>query len=310
MISEHTTHWLGYPVQLFDAERSEDGLKDYTRTIYRIALDWDSEVDFPTLLARFLDNPASSNTPALVIGQFHGDDPSASSEEVVRQLVAASSRLPKLQGLFLGDLVTEESEVSWIQQCDVSPLLAAFPNLEHLRVRGSEGLSLGPHPAHAKLKSLVIETGGLPPAVLAEVAAAQFPALEHLELWLGTPSYGGDATMEDLEPFLDGKLFPKLKHLGLRDSEITDEIAAALDGAGVMGQLESLDLSLGLLSDIGGQALLENLALKRLKALDLHHHYLSERMMAALQRVCPGVNLEDAQGSDTDEEDRFVAVSE
>ena len=310
MISEHVTEWLGYPVKLFDPEASEKGVRDYAKTIYRLALDWDAEVDFETLFSRFLANPASADAPAIIIGQYHGDDPSETSEEVVQLLVSAHPKLPKLRGIFIGDMVTEENEVSWIQQSDVSPLLAAYNNLEHLRVRGSEGLSLGGRVSHEKLKSLTIESGGLPPRILQEVASSQLPALERLELWLGTSGYGGDATIDDVRPFLSGTLFPKLKHLGLRDSEIVDQIAANLKSAPVLSRLESLDLSMGVLTDQGGEALLDTPEIRRLKQLDLHYHYLSEEMMEQLKKAFPGVNLDDPQGSDSDPDDRFVAVSE
>jgi hypothetical protein len=310
MISEHAAEWLGFPVKLFDAEQSEKGISDYANTIYRIALDWDADPDFPTLFSRFLSNPASVATPAIIIGQFHGDDPSGGSEEVVQLLVSAQAKLPNLRGIFIGDLVSEENEISWIIQTDISPLLVAYPNLEHLRIRGTGELSLGGRLAHQNLKSLTIETGGLPPRLLQEVLGSQLPALESLELWLGTTSYGGDVTVADLQPLLSGKLFPLLKHLGLRDSEIVNEIAAALSSAPILSRLNSLDLSLGTLNDDGAQALLANTALKSLKRIDLHRHYLSKDMMAALQRQLPGVNVEDAEGSDTDEDDRYVAVGE
>ncbi len=308
MISEHATEWLGFPVELFDEKRSETGVSDYNQTIYRIALDWDSEADFPTLFSRFLSNPASAQTPAIIIGQFHGDDPGTGSEEVVQLLVSAQAKLPDLRGIFIGDIVTEENEVSWIVQSDISPLAVAYPNLEHLRLRGTGELSLGSRLVHDKLKSLTIETGGLPPQLLQEVLASHLPALDSLELWLGTPSYGGDASVADLQPLLLGKLFPALTHLGLRDSEIADQIAAELSGAPILSRLNSLDLSLGTLGDEGGRALLANPALKALKKLDLHHHYLSEKMMTALQREFPNANVKDRK-ADT-EGDRYVAVSE
>jgi hypothetical protein len=308
MISEHAAEWLGLPVKLFDAELSEKGVSDYANTIYRIAIDWDADPDFPTLFSRFLSNPASAATPAIIIGQFHGDDPSAGSEEVVQLLVSAQAKLPNLRGIFIGDLLSEENEISWIIQTDISPLLVAYPNLEHLRLRGTGELSLGGRLAHEKLKSLTIETGGLPPRLLQEVLASQLPALESLELWLGTPSYGGDVTIADLQPLLSGNLFPSLKHLGLRDSEIVNEIAAALSSAPILSRLNSLDLSLGILDDDGGQALLANTALRSLKRLDLHRHFLSKELMASLQRQFPGVNVDDPEGSDSD--DRYVAVGE
>ena len=307
MTNEHASEWLGFPVRLFDDNTSKGGQPN---AIYRLALDWDAKANFPTLFSQFLAIPNSSQTPAIVIGQFHGDDPQSSSEEVVQLLVSAREKLPNLKGIFLGDIVSEENEISWIQQTDVSPLLTAYPDLEHLRLRGSDGLSLGGRLVHDKLKSLVIETGGLPPRVLQEVLASQLPALEHLELWLGTPSYGGDVTVADLQPLLQGGLFPKLKHLGLRDSEIVDHVATAIASAPVLGQLESLDLSLGIMSDVGAKALLDSPTARKLKKLDLHHHYISYPIMGALKNGFVLVNVEEAQDAKTDPDERYVAVSE
>ena len=309
MISEHATTWLGFPVKLYDAKASEKPVADYAKTIYRIALDWDAEVDLATLFSRFLANPAVAQAPAIIIGQYHGDDPEGSSEDVVQSLVAAAPKLPNLHGIFIGDMVTEENEVSWIVQSDVSPVLAAYPNLEHFRLRGTSELSLGGGLVHDKLKSLVIETGGLPPEIFREVLSSRLPALETLELWLGTPSYDGDVTMEDLQPLLSGELFPALKHLGLRDSEIVDDIAANLASAPILSRLTGLDLSLGTLTDTGAEALLDNPALKNLQTLDLHHHYLSEAMMGDLKREFPFVDVGDPKG-ESDEDDRYVAVGE
>lgn len=310
MISEHATEWLGYPVKLFDPEVAEEGIADYARSIYRLALGWDAEMDFPTLFSRFVANPASAQTPAIIIGKFYGDDPGQGTEEVVQLLVSARGKLPNLRGIFIADLVSEENEISWIIQTDISPLLVAYPHLQHLKLRGTGDLSLGDRPAHDQLKTLTIETGGLPPRLFGEVMACQFPALESLELWLGTPSYGGDVTVQDLRELLSGNLFPSLKHLGLRDSEIADEIAAALVSAPILSRLDSLDLSMGTLSDVGGQILIDNPALKRLKKVDLHWHFLSDGMMTALKRALPGVNLAEPQGKKRDSDDRYVAVSE
>ena len=310
MISEHAAEWLGLPVRPFDKEAAEQGISDYRQTIYRLTLGWEAETDFPTLFSRFLSNPASAQTPAIIIGQFFGDDPSRGTEEVVQLLVSARTKLPQLRGIFIADLLSEESEISWIVQSDVSPLLLAYPSLEHLRLRGTGELSLGSRLRHEQLKSLTIETGGLPPRLLGEVLASELPRLESLELWLGTSAYGGDVTVADLQQLLSGAVFPALQHLGLRDSEIVDEIAAALPSASILARLRSLDLSLGTLTDQGGRALLNNPGLQRLQSLDLHWHYLSESMMAELKRSFPGVNVDEPQGGDTSADDRFVAVGE
>ena len=310
MITEHATEWLGFPVRLFAPEEAGEKPVDWSRTIFRLALDWDATMDFTELFAAFLEQPGVEQTPAIIIGKFFTESPEDTAEEVVESLVTARECLPALRGIFLGDLVSEECEVSWINQTDVSPFFTAYPGLEHLRLRGTNRLSLGRRPRHARLRSLTIETGGLPPALLGEVLAGDFPALETLELWLGTPSYGGDVTLLDLQSLLSGKLFPRLRHLGLRDSELADALAAGLAGAPILEQLEGLDLSLGNLGDAGGAALLANPALRRLQRLNLRHHYLSPRVARALQQALPFVDVAEAQDSQTPEEDRYVAVGE
>ncbi|MCP4689273.1 MAG: hypothetical protein GY859_14560 [Desulfobacterales bacterium] len=246
----------------------------------------------------------------IVIGTW---EEMASSETgsgpIVRTLVEAREKLPDLKGVFLGDVIYEESEISWIQQSDMSPLLAAFPELETLRVRGNENLSLGDL-KHPGLKSLIVETGGLSGKVVRQVASADLPELEHLELWLGVEEYGGDAAMDDLAPILSGTLFPKLRCLGLRDSIMADDIARAISNAPILRRIRRLDLSLGALTDEGGKALLDNPGLSSLESIDLHHHYLSNEMMAALRDSGLNVNLDDQQEDEEDEEYRYPAVTE
>ncbi len=306
MISENVTNWLGYPVKLFNPDEK---ITDYRNTIYRLAVDWDSDLTVVDLFEKFLADPASAETPAIIFGLFGEHDDT--SEPIVQALVDARDRLPKLKGIFLGDIISEENEISWINQSDVSPIFQAFPALEHFRVRGNEGLSLG-QIEHESLKSLIIETGGLSLEVIQDVLDSDLPALEHLELWLGDDGYGWDGSIEDLEPLLDGGLFPNLKSLGLRDSVIQDDIAVAVSKASIVRQLEVLDLSLGTLTDVGGQALLDSPELKSLRKLDLHHHFLSTDMVNRLRNSGLNVNLDDQQKVEVynGEEYRYVAVSE
>jgi hypothetical protein len=240
-----------------------------------------------------------------------GDDASLESKDAIQALVDARTKLPGLRGVFLGDIISEENEISWINQSDISPLLTAYPQLEHLAVRGGTGLVLGKL-SHARLKSLVIQTGGLPRTVLVDLAQAHLPALEHLELWLGTDNYGWDGTVADLQPLLDRGRFPALRRLGLCNSEVQDDVAATIAGAPIVEQLEILDLSLGNLTDAGAEPLLGNPALAKLKKLDLHHHYLSEEMEARLRAAFPNVDVSDRQEPDEYGEDvyRNIAVSE
>jgi hypothetical protein len=204
----------------------------------------------------------------------------------------------------------EESEISWIEQSDMSPLWTAYPDLKTFRVRGGNGLSLG-QMRLLKLKRLVIETGGMPREVIDEVCRAELPALEHLELWLGDSGYGWTGSVSQFQPILDGTLFPELKYLGLRNSEESDAIAESVAASKLPSSLEVLDLSLGTLTDNGAKALLAA-DISGLKKLDLHHHYISDEWVAKLQSLSCDVNTADRQEEDDydDEIYRYVAVSE
>jgi hypothetical protein len=291
-IHAKTETWFGKPIRDWNAEQSID---DPAACIYRIELSEDRDDEDQTWLdvfASFLADPKSGEVTALIVGNWGYDDMLESSEDVVQALVAAREQLPNLRVLFLGDVTFTECEMSWINQSDVSPLFSAYPKLEHFRIRGASNLSFG-NLQHDRLKSLAVETGGMPLQLLNEALGAQLPELEHLELWLGSSEYGWNGQVENLAPLLAGELFPNLTYLGLRNSEITDQIAAALAASPIMERLRTLDLSLGTLGDEGMEALLGNPYLTRLEKLDLHHHYLSPQMVYRLTGAqSEGIELE------------------
>ncbi|NJM66455.1 MAG: hypothetical protein HC851_12760 [Acaryochloris sp. RU_4_1] len=310
-IADNLEQLMDKPVKNYNPDQ---GLTHPAETIYRLTvadLDYDSEIKIFDRITAFLDEPQVGEITGLVIGLWDWEGFEVNSRPVVEALVAAQAQLPHLQAIFLGDIVYEECEISWIQQSDLSPLFLAYPNLHYLGVRGGEGLKLG-RVNHDHLQTLVIESGGLSSTVVQEVGQAQLPNLEHLELWLGTENYGGDATVADLQPILSGERFSKLRYLGLRDSEMADEVAIALSSSPILNQIQTLDLSLGTLSDRGAAALLESPNLTNLEYLDLHHHFLSAEMMTRLQDLPFAVNVKDRQEPEEYDGEiwRYVAVSE
>jgi hypothetical protein len=311
-IGEHIDTLEGRPVRDFDPER---GVEDPTGTLYRLSLSWERSKEKESLtdiLAQFLDDPRAGQVSGIVIGMWEDPFESAvGSDRIVAALVAARQRLPSLKAIFLGDITYEECEISWINQTDVSPLLDAYPELEYFRVRGGQGLVLG-WPHHEALRTLIIESGGLPPEVVRAVGGAHLPRLEHLELWLGSAEYGGTTTVADLEPILNGRHFPNLRYLGLRDCEIADDLTVALAEAPILQQIKVLDLSLGNLSDEGARSLLENPAIAALEKLDIHHHYVSPALLNELAAL--GIVLDASDPKESDEYGgefhRYIAVSE
>ncbi|MER7664494.1 STM4015 family protein [Streptomyces sp. NPDC096193] len=311
-ISEHLQELHGLPVFDFPDAGSKVELPSVPSVAWRIAVDsYDSEEEWEEAFARFLGAVDTTQVRALVVGPW-SEAFDSGPEPIVSALVEARERLPRLRALFVGDITYEECEISWINQGLVTPLLDAYPELLEFGVRGGQGLAF-PAVRHDKLRSLTIEAGGLDAGVVRGVAASDLPALEHLDLWLGTSWYGANADVSDLEPILAGTRLPSLKHLALRNSEIQDEVAVAVAGAPVVARLETLDLSMGTLGDDGAEALLNGQPLSHLKKLDLHHHFISkpmaDRLAGALGADGVEVDLSEDESAEG-REDRYTAVAE
>jgi predicted DNA-binding WGR domain protein len=280
-----------------------------TDVVYRFRSDWDEDKIIPNLI-HFLATPAALETTALIIGAWHGEDPEMTSAEVIKILTKANSRLPKLGALFIGDITSEENEISWIKQSDLAPLLIAFPSLQFLRSRGGDGLAFSTL-KHTSLRALTLETGGLDLNVIRSICMSDLPQLEYLELWLGTENYGATYSVSDLEPILSGRLFPNLKYLGLRNAELADGIAVAVVNSPLIQRIETLDLSLGVLTDEGARALLKLPVSPTLKRLNLHYNYIGSDLIRQLKALPLTVDATKPSSMDLeDDEWRFVAVGE
>lgn len=274
-----------------DEQDDADPLPAADEAAWRLWLDpaySESEETFEEYFKRFLDTVDPAGIQELIVGAW-ADVQETSSAEVVKLLAEAAARLTALRGLAIGDISPDEAE--WIRQSDLTPLLAAFPRLEVLEIRGSEGLELRPV-RHDALRVLRIEAGGLPGQVARALGAAELPRLEHLELWLGVRESAGAWQAEDFAGILSGERLPALRHLGLQNSDAQDEVAALLAAAPVVARLESLAVSMGVLTDEGAKALLSGQPLTHLKEFDLHHHYLSGEMVERLSAALPGVALD------------------
>lgn len=306
---EHLTSFAGRPV--VDVPLDAPLPPTSGPVAWRFSLwsfDNEQEIPCPTFAAAF-DGFVQEHGPAveaLVIGPAGY---AAFNPAPIDQLVRLAPQLPALRALFLGDLTSEECEVSWMKVGDVSRLLDAYPDLEVFGARGGEDFRF--HAVtHPRLRELVVQSGGLPSGFVRAVLDSELPALERLELWLGADDYGGDTTVEDLAPLLAGDRFPALVSLGLCDSVLADDLAEALASAPVVTRLTRLDLSNGTLGDRGAGALLAGQPLSHLTELDLHHHYLSPESADALVAAFPGVRVDVSDRQEEDDDYRYVAVSE
>ncbi|UQN08837.1 STM4015 family protein [Deinococcus sp. QL22] len=290
-----------------------DPLGDPDTQIHRLSTDYEGDQTWAELLGLYLQQPGAAQMQGLVVGYWSNDilmdaDPDS---ELVQPLLAAAPHLPRMCVLLINDISSEESEVSWIENANLTPLVHAFAHLTHLGIRGGNRLEL-PDLRAASLQTLIIEAGGLSAELVRQVMQADLPELRHLELYLGTEEYGASNAAEDLTPLLDGQRFPELRYLGLKNSDHQDQIAQILASAPVVRQLEVLDLSMGVLTDEGAQALLDSTQLGHLNRIDLHFHWLSDGMVARLQAwaAAQGTELDVSGQQGSEDEWRYVALGE
>lgn len=309
-IGSHISEFAGKRVVEF-----EGSIKNPEKNAYRLSVSYDDGdgADLSEKIEALANDPNAKKLEALVIGQWVGEMCDVDSQDVVDALVEHKDKFPKLEAIFLGDITMEESEISWIQQGNMTELFQAYPKLTHFCVRGSVGLSLGDNMDMKHLRSLTVQCGGLPRGVVKEIASAKLPALEHLELWLGEDNYGASFEMDDLKPILSGKLFPKLIYLGLKNSENQDEVAVLVAESPILDKIRVLDMSMGTLSDDGVAAILRHKSAKNLELLDIHHHFVSEEMVKKLEAA--GIKVDaserkEAEDMGEDEPWRYIAVSE
>ena len=235
-----------------------------------------------TMVAEILEDPEFAELTEVVIGDW-GNAWEDDCQEIIDGIVEHADRFSHIDSLFIGDMDYECCEVSWIMQGNYSRLWEAMPQLRSLTIKGSTDLVLGKI-SHENLEELTIICGGLPENVLMAIQEAHLPNLRKLLLYLGVDNYGFDGDADRIRMFLEKSDFPKLVYLGLTDSEIQDELAEVVLESKYISLIRTLDLSMGSLTDKGGELLLTKLpSYPNIEVLDVHYHYMSDEMMRKLE---------------------------
>lgn len=251
------------------------------------SLDYDDYEDgkgAKDLLEDIIADPEFTQISELVIGSW-GNAWEEDCQALIDGIVEHADQFSHIRKLFIGDMDYEDCEVSWIMQGDYSRLWAAVPGLKELTIKGSTDLILG-EICHEELEALTIICGGLPSNVIRSIQNAKLPKLKKLLLYIGVDNYGFDGNADTVRELLEKADFPALTYLGITDSEIQDELVEVALQSKYMGQIDTLDLSMGSLTDKGGELLLEKISdWPNIKRLDLHYNYLSEEMAAKLAKL-------------------------
>ena len=247
-------------------------------------IDWNNEIPQEEFINNILADEDLVKIRSLVISRW-GECYEESCQPIIDMFAEHAERFAHLESLFIGDMESEECEISWIKQGDYSRLYAALPNLKKLTIKGTQDLELG-EIAHDKLEHLEIISGGTPCNVFASLQNSQLPALKTLIVYIGVEDYGFDTSLDIVMKLASKSLFPSLTHLGLVNSEEQNEIVRRVLESDILPQLEVLALSCGTLTDEGAEHLLKHAdRLSHQKLLDLYHHYLTTAMQKKLQKT-------------------------
>lgn len=270
----------------------------YQSKTYRYDYDeYESGKCSKTMVGDILSDPELPGLEEVIIGSW-GDSWEGSAQDILDAMVEHKEKFSHIKSLFVGDMDFEECEVSWIIQGNYEKLLEAMPQLEKLVIKGSTDLELGKMELE-HLESLEIICGGLPVEVIQSVRDAKLPALKSLRLYIGIEDYGFSGAIDDIKDLLEKSDFPKLESLAICDSEIQDEITEVVLQSGYMKQIQRLELSMGSLTDRGGQMLVDQLpGFPNIQELDVHYHFLSDDMMEKLEKLQMTVNVEEQNEPD------------
>ena len=231
---------------------------------------------------------------------------------VVAELVKLLPSLPVLRRLTIGRFEISDCELSWSSLGSLAKLWKPAHGLEYVKLRAGS-MSLGKISLPA-CREFWIETGGLSKESLTSITAASWPSLETLNLWFGKRDYGCTCSVRGMQPILDGKGLPRVKHLGLKNTQLGNEVFAEMPKSKILRQLETLDLSM---SHITTDALERDVmphadAFRNLAGLDLSRCLLDDRGKRLAKSLAKHVDVDYQRTRDDDEDGdyRYAAVGE
>lgn len=280
-------------------ETAEETAREMKVEAKKYTLSYDEYENDVRLLDKILKDKHLPEYKQITIGcwDYEGEDCS----DLLKGILENKDKFAHIEGLFWGDIDQEEQEISWIEQADLSPLLDAMPKLKDLKIKGTNCLRLG-QTSRPELRSLEIISGGLPTEVVEDILASDFPNLEKLVLYVGVEDYGFEADIEIFRPLFSKTRFPKLTYLGIVNSEEQDEIVKMFLESDILPQLETMDLSAGVLKDEGAQLLLDNMdKIAHLKFINMRYNYLSKGMKKKLQELPMKIDIAESEEADEDD---------
>ena len=238
------------------------------------------------ILAEYLSHPSTKFLREVHVGDIWISDWEGPDMTYAADVIAESPLAERLEVVnFMGG----DHDISGVSG-NYASVAKKCKNLKRLEIYGND-ISIGKIDL-PKLESFHVYSGGLPGSTVGEISKAKWPKLVDLDIMFGRDEYGGTADVGDLKSILAGKGLAKLKRLGLKNAEFTDQICDALASSKILKQLDHLDLSMGTMTAEGAKVLIENPKLfKHLKTINLDDNYIAKDVHEDLQKLGPDVTL-------------------
>lgn len=301
MINENLTSFAGKPVHKFTGENPVIN----PDVAVKIESLYDEEPLMPETLQKLIDTGLTDQIETMVFGQWN--ESWEAGPDFIEFMINNKDKFPNLKHIFTGDMTYMQCEMSWIIQANYNDFLKAYPKLESFAAQGGENLRFGKF-SLPNLKEFTIWTGGLAKETLNDLILSDtFQNVEKLEIWLGTENYNGTCTIEEIKALLDLDI-PNLKHLGLMNSDMQDDVVKLLATHPITQQLKTLNISMGILTDEGAKHLLND-GFDHIEKIYCEHHYMSENMMKDIViKLQDRIELSESEGED--DEYKYVSIGE
>ncbi|MCL2399524.1 MAG: hypothetical protein FWC91_07280 [Defluviitaleaceae bacterium] len=244
------------------------------------------------------DLPRIKNMRIGCFTEFWGEDQEKEYDILVKMFTDNKEKFQHLESLFIGEIAPPLADISGQYNGNYGELLKALPNLKSFVMQGIPGqlISNGETLDLPNLEELIIITGGLSGHIIETFKTAKLPNLKKLIIYMGLEHYGLEVAAKDLVALAEKNRFPSLKYLGFVNSEEQNKIVELLLSGDILPQIEVLDISFGCLDDKGAQIILDNVdKLAHLKEILLEWHYVSDKLVAELEKSKLNIKLESPQ---------------
>ncbi len=222
-------------------------------------------------------------------------------EALINLIIANKDKFQNIEEISFGNCSFEVNELSWTNHSDYTNLIKALPKLKTILLAGNTPDMFKGKLESPTLEDITIKTGGLDNSIIKTLCEAELPNLKSLTLYEGVDNYGLNCSFQDYKGLITSEVFKGVTKFGIVNSERQDDIVKFILDNNIHKQLTEWNISMGTLTDKGGQMLLDNKdELSGLDLIKIEFCFLSEEMAEKLKNSGLKVEISDLQNNDDD----------